>query len=193
MQIVRVYFNSRATAILLNNQFIFVLYIYTRRPLRGGGGQTPWTTKQWNTYFSSKEKIYEKSEPIWSREGGRYPDSSGSTTYKNVSMFSLRNCVRKTWEGRGAKVLHTDIQTYRPSEEVGPRGAFAPKKRSYFKIPSSNVPKCFNNKLSNFLKFLCNPHERKWERTPRNSVGEEVCLKIKPFYALLRYVVYKVY
>ena len=30
--------------------------------------------------------------------------------------------------GRGAKVL----QTYRPSDEAGPRGAFAPKKRSIY-------------------------------------------------------------
>ena len=29
--------------------------------------------------------------------------------------------------GRGAKVLHTYRQTYRPSDEAGPRGAFAPK------------------------------------------------------------------
>ena len=35
-------------------------------------------------------------------------------------------------KGRGAKLLHTDIytyrQTYRPSDEAGPSGAFAPKK-----------------------------------------------------------------
>ena len=34
-------------------------------------------------------------------------------------------------KGRGAKVLqtyrHTDRHTYRPSDEAGPRGAFAPK------------------------------------------------------------------
>ena len=33
-------------------------------------------------------------------------------------------------KGRGAKMLHTDIQTYRhtdrTSDEAGPRGAFAP-------------------------------------------------------------------
>ena len=29
-------------------------------------------------------------------------------------------------EGRVAKVLHTDIHTDRPSDEAGPRGAFAP-------------------------------------------------------------------
>ena len=30
--------------------------------------------------------------------------------------------------GKGAKVLHTYIQTYRPSVKAGPRGAFNPKK-----------------------------------------------------------------
>ena len=37
----------------------------------------------------------------------------------------------KKKEGRGAKVIHTDINTYieiyRPSDEAGPRGAFVPK------------------------------------------------------------------
>ena len=31
-------------------------------------------------------------------------------------------------KGRGAKVLQTYRHTYRPSDEAGPRGAFAPKK-----------------------------------------------------------------
>ena len=38
---------------------------------------------------------------------------------------------RRGEKGRGAKVLHTDrhtdIKTYRPSDEVGPKGTIAPK------------------------------------------------------------------
>ena len=45
-------------------------------------------------------------------------------------MSTLVNTIYGYGEkGRGAKVLQTYIQTYRPSDEAGPRGAFAPKNK----------------------------------------------------------------
>ena len=46
--------------------------------------------------------------------------------------FKIHSCIYKRdyATGRGAKVLHTDIHTDRPSDEAGPRGAFAPKNRA---------------------------------------------------------------
>ena len=49
------------------------------------------------------------------------------------SMKRLTDKYSIVGEGRGAQVLHTDRhtyrQTYRPPDEAGPRGAFAPKKK----------------------------------------------------------------
>ena len=66
----------------------------------------------WSVREASKKGLLLMAGPLRGERGGKGP--------------------AKGW----AKVLHTDIQTYRhtykPSDEAGPRGAFAPKNLNTF-------------------------------------------------------------
>ena len=60
-----------------------------------------------------------------------------------MTKKTLKKNPSEKEEGRGAKVLQTYIQTYRPSDKAIPRGAFAPKKNWRVDKKQSKLQKRF--------------------------------------------------